>query len=99
MTTQNTKLQTMLRELNSDPAIASAYVPLFLFLWLYGKNEIQLKQEELSNLTAYKKRTLRSQLYKLRDADYINYSGHWDVDGKTIEILKFRHENHAQTTT
>ena len=96
---QSTMIQRMLQEMNSDPEFSSALFPLFLFLWLFKKNELQLKQDELSELTGFKKRTVRSQLYKLRDAGYINYDNSWGYDGKKIELQKFRHDSNGQTTT
>jgi len=87
----NITLQKMITDITKDKDFPNNDIPMFLFLWLYNKNKIQMTQAELSELTGLKVRTARQQLYRMRDAGYINYGGHWDNDGKRIEILKYRH--------
>lgn len=87
------QVQKLIISLNEDSKlIGSSLIPLFVFLWLYGQDEMQFRQEDLAKTFAVKKRTLRSQLYKLRNAGYISYEGHWDNSGKTIKLLKHRHD-------
>lgn len=86
------KIQKLISQLNSEkPGLSSSYQPLFIFIWLFGQNEVRITQTDLSELTGIKKRTLREHLYNLREHGYIAYSGKWDVAGKTIELLKHKH--------
>lgn len=87
------EIQKIIYQLNkTEGGLSSAYQPLFIFLWLFKQNEIRITQSELSSITNIKKRTLRQQLYNLRECGYIEYNGHWGSSGKTIKLIKHSHD-------
>lgn len=62
----------------------------FIFLWLLGQNDIQIRQVDLAEMMGIEKRTLRDHIYKLIDAQIIDSEQIYNAPN-IIKLKRFKH--------
>lgn len=87
MTTE--KVQEIIRTANVE-GIGRSNAQTFMFIWGYGRNRIVKSQDELAAESGVSARTLRSHLYELNDAGWIDYSSRHNPP-KPISLKRFKH--------
>lgn len=85
------KLQEIVRTGNKE-SLGRSNTLTFIFLLGYGANKIEKSQDELCADSGIDPRTIRSHLYALDKAEWIEYSGHTTNDvTKNIILKRFKH--------